>query len=87
MFTNQCICVAQLTKRLHLDQLREKGQVIPIDGVGGTMILVKSYVHQLGALFPALAYKKAIETEGFAVMAKDMGFGVYAMPSLEISHM
>jgi len=74
------------TGRYHLDQLRNRGPLIEIDSVGGAMILVKADVHRLGALFTVLPYKKAIETEGFGVLAKDMGFRVYALMSLEIIH-
>ncbi|KAI8988276.1 Anp1-domain-containing protein [Mycotypha africana] len=59
----------------HGDPLRK----VPLDGVGATFTLVKSHVHREGANFPPYVYKHQVETEGFAKMAKAMGFGVYVI--------
>jgi 2-hydroxychromene-2-carboxylate isomerase len=48
--------------------------------------LVKANVHREGANFPAYAYQHQVETEGFAKMAKAMGFGVYGLPAYLIYH-
>ncbi|KAJ8657767.1 hypothetical protein O0I10_006582 [Lichtheimia ornata] len=59
---------------------------VPLDGVGATFTLVKAHVHREGANFPAFVYQHQVETEGFAKMAKSMGFGVYGLPSYLIYH-
>ncbi|KAG2196212.1 hypothetical protein INT46_001709 [Mucor plumbeus] len=59
---------------------------VPLDGVGATFTLVKANVHREGANFPAYAYQHQVETEGFAKMAKAMGFGVYGLPAYLIYH-
>jgi hypothetical protein len=66
----------------HLGKLEKE----PLDGVGGTFTLVKAHVHREGANFPAFTYKHQVETEGFAKMAKAMGFGVYGLPGYIIYH-
>ncbi|KAI9316641.1 Anp1-domain-containing protein [Dichotomocladium elegans] len=66
----------------HHDRLEK----VPLDGVGATFTLVKAHVHREGANFPAFVYKHQVETEGFAKMAKSMGFGVYGLPSYLIYH-
>ncbi|KAI7857089.1 Anp1-domain-containing protein [Circinella umbellata] len=59
---------------------------VPLDGVGATFTLVKAHVHREGANFPAFVFQHQVETEGFAKMAKAMGFGVYGLPSYLIYH-
>ncbi|KAG1144624.1 hypothetical protein G6F37_006565 [Rhizopus arrhizus] len=59
---------------------------VPLDGVGATFTFVKAHVHREGALFPAFTYQHQVETEGFAKMAKSMGFGVYGLPGYLIYH-
>ncbi|KAI8978398.1 Anp1-domain-containing protein [Pilobolus umbonatus] len=59
---------------------------VPLDGVGATFTLVKANVHREGALFPAFPYQHQVETEGFAKIAKSMGFGVYGLPGYIIYH-
>ncbi|KAI7877782.1 hypothetical protein K492DRAFT_171404 [Lichtheimia hyalospora FSU 10163] len=66
----------------HLGRLNK----VPLDGVGATFTLVKSEVHREGANFPAYVYQHQVETEGFAKMAKSMGFGVYGLPGYLIYH-
>ncbi|KAI9262781.1 hypothetical protein BY458DRAFT_477509 [Sporodiniella umbellata] len=63
-----------------------KDYKVPLDGVGATFTLVKSHVHREGAIFPAFTYQHQVETEGFAKVAKSMGFGVYGLPSYIIYH-
>lgn len=53
---------------------------------GATFTLVKAKVHREGANFPPFAFQHQVETEGFAKMAKAMGFGVYGLPSYLIYH-
>ncbi|KAG0936517.1 hypothetical protein G6F32_010078 [Rhizopus arrhizus] len=59
---------------------------VPLDGVGATFTLVKANVHREGAIFPAFTYQHQVETEGFAKIAKSMGFGVYGLPGYIIYH-
>jgi hypothetical protein len=59
---------------------------VSLDGVGATFILVKAHVHREGAMFPAFPYQHQIETEGFAKIAKAMGFLVYGLPGYIIYH-
>ncbi len=85
--------------RHHLHDLRDEGEVVPLDAVGGTMLLVDADVHRDGLIFPAFPYGLAsprirsdnhwlgeIETEGFGVMAADAGVQCWGMPRLEIRH-
>ena len=71
--------------RLYLDDLRGQG-LVEIDGVGGTMLLVKAEVHAQGILFPHYSYRGYLETEGFAMLAKDRGLTAWGLPDLEIIH-
>ncbi|CAO3617406.1 unnamed protein product [Cunninghamella blakesleeana] len=77
--TNRYLMVDMPT---HLGQLNK----IPLDGVGATFTLVKADVHREGANFPAFTFQHQVETEGFAKMAKAMGFGVYGLPGYLIYH-
>jgi hypothetical protein len=52
---------------------------VPLDGVGATFTLVKAQVHREGANFPSYPFQHQVETEGFAKMAKAMGFSVYGL--------
>jgi len=66
----------------HLGRLKP----VPLDGVGATFTLVKAAVHREGANFPPYAFQHEIETEGFAKMAKRMGFEVVGLPGYIIYH-
>lgn len=57
-----------------------------LDGVGGTALLVRSDVHRDGAMFPPFAFYHLIETEGFAKMAKRLGYNVYGLPNYLVYH-
>lgn len=106
--------------KLHMHDLRGGEDLVELDSVGGTMILVSADRHRDGLIFPPYLYGKRnqrirkhntfgrrkdlldpgkalqawnrrewqgeIETEGFAMMAHDMGIGVWGMPNLEIRH-
>lgn len=71
--------------RAYLDRFRGE-QLVELDGVGGTMLLVDARVHSSGILFPDYSYRGFIETEGFAMMARDHGVRCWGMPDLEIVH-
>lgn len=87
---------------VRMDSLRGRG-LVRLEGVGGTMLLVRADVHRDGLVFPAFPYGVRspqarrgnavngrlggeLETEGLALMAKDMGYEVWGMPDLEIVH-
>ena len=71
--------------RLYLDELSYLNQV-PMDGVGGTALLIKADVLQQGVVFPETPYKYHLETEGFGLMARERGFSVVGMPNLKVVH-
>ena len=88
--------------QVRLDQLRGE-QLVRLDAVGGTMLLVRADLHREGLVFPAFLYGRRspfardpspydpggvgeVETEGLALMAKDMGYECWGMPQLEIVH-
>lgn len=57
---------------------------IPLDGVGGAAMLVKADVHRDGAMFPAFPFYNLIETEGFAKMAKRLGWQPFGLPNYKV---
>ena len=57
-----------------------------IDSVGGTALLIRADLHRSGLNFPAFSHRGYIETEGLAMMAKDMGHTCWALPELIITH-
>jgi hypothetical protein len=85
--------------RFHLHDLRKEGDLVALDSVGGTMLLVRADVHRDGLIFPPFPYGLGnpkirtanhwmgeIETEGLGIMASDMGVQCWGMPNLEIKH-
>ena len=64
---------------------RDEGKIIPLDGVGGTALLVKAEVHRDGAMFPPFAFYHLMETEGFAKMARRLGWGCWGLPNYFVS--
>ena len=66
------------TKDVHLE--------VPLDGVGGTALLVKAEVHRDGAMFPPFPFYHLIETEGFAKMAKRLGYQPWGLPNYLVYH-
>ena len=60
-------------------------QEVPLDGVGGTALLVRAEVHRDGAMFPAFPFYHLIETEGFARMAKRLGWVSIGLPNYKVS--
>ena len=59
-------------------------QEVPLDGVGGTALLVKADVHRDGAMFPAFPFYHLIETEGFAKMAKRLNYQSTGLPNYKV---
>jgi glycosyltransferase involved in cell wall biosynthesis len=85
--------------RLHMHDLRGEGDLVPLDSVGGTMLLVRADRHRDGLIFPPFPYgvenplirtgncwRGEIETEGLGIMAADMGIQCWGMPGVEILH-
>jgi hypothetical protein len=82
--------------RLHLDDLRTEGELVALDAVGGTVLLVRADLHRDGLLFPAYLYGREspwmragrgeVETEGLGIMARDMGYRAWGLPHLEVIH-
>jgi glycosyltransferase involved in cell wall biosynthesis len=82
--------------RYHLDDLRDEGAVVPLDTVGGTMLLIRADLHRDGLIFPPFPYRPGhprarggdgeLETEGLGLMAADMGETCWGLPHLEIIH-
>ncbi|KFG81849.1 mannan polymerase complexes MNN9 subunit [Metarhizium anisopliae] len=64
----------------------DQSLAIPLDGVGGTALLVKADVHRDGAMFPPFSFYHLIETEGFAKMAKRLGWQPYGLPNYKVYH-
>ena len=82
--------------RLHLDDLRDEGDLVELDAVGGTVLLVRADVHRDGLIFPPFRYglgssrarrgRGELETEGLGIMAHDMGYTCWGMPRLDVLH-
>jgi len=83
-----------------MDSLRDR-DVVRLDAVGGTMLLVKADLHRDGLIFPPFPYGVAnprirprhpywgrgeIETEGLGIMALDMNAQCWGLPQVEIIH-
>jgi mannan polymerase complexes MNN9 subunit len=64
---------------------RDQRAIIPLDGVGGTALLVKAEVHRDGAMFPPFPFYHLMETEGFAKMARRLGWGCWGLPNYFVS--
>lgn len=71
--------------RLKLSDLRHSDQV-PLDGVGGTMLLVDAALHRGGLRFPELPYDDLIETEAFGRLAGHCGITPVGLPRVHIHH-
>lgn len=81
MATYRSLMAYMVEKGPHADPSRE----IPLDGVGGTALLVKAEVHRDGAMFPPFSFYHLIETEGFAKMAARLGWKSYGLPNYFVS--
>lgn len=71
--------------RLYLNDLR-RYSLVEIDAVGGAMLLVRAELHRRGLRFPEEPYKLHIETEGLALLARELGVSCWGLPNLEIVH-
>lgn len=71
---------------LFYDASGDKNTEMALDGVGGGAVLVKADVHRDGAMFPSFPFYHLIETEGFAKMAKRLGYEVFGLPNYLVYH-
>jgi hypothetical protein len=71
--------------RRYLDALRGR-PIVPLDSVSACALLVRADLHREGLCFPAYAHKLHIESEGLAMMAKDLGISCWGLPGVEIQH-
>src|SRR5581483_6937803 len=87
--------------RVLMEDLRDGPDLVRLDSVGGTVLLVRADLHRDGLVFPPFPYgaanqavrqqhplglKGELETEGFGIMALDMGHQCWGMPKLEVLH-
>lgn len=68
------------------DENGDKSVEMALDGVGGGAVLVNADVHRDGAMFPSFPFYHLIETEGFAKMAKRLGYEVFGLPNYLVYH-
>lgn len=81
---------------VHMDELRGGEELVRLDAVGGTMLLIRADIHRDGLVFPPFPYGQKnrfirdgvgeIETEGLGMLARDMGHQSWGLPNLEILH-
>lgn len=64
---------------------RDQRKIMALDGVGGTALLVKAEVHRDGAMFPPFPFYHMMETEGFAKMARRLGWESFGLPNYFVS--
>lgn len=62
------------------DPAYDPKRIMPLDGVGGTALMVKAHVHRDGAMFPPFPFYHLIETEGFAKMARRLNYESFGLP-------
>lgn len=61
-------------------------ELVVVDGVGATMLLVRAELHRQGLNFPTFPLHHYIETGGLAEMARCMGYSCWGLPKVEIIH-
>jgi glycosyltransferase involved in cell wall biosynthesis len=71
--------------RRYLDSCRGQ-DLVEVDGVGGTTLLVRASLHRQGLNFPAFALEGLIETEALALVARQMGSSCWGLPNLIVRH-
>lgn len=75
--------------RTWLYDLRGEGRYVPIHSLGGCIFMIRAYCFRQGLRFPTSYYENGYDyqdTEGLAKAAKDMGFSVYGLPFVEVTH-
>ncbi|KAI3660734.1 hypothetical protein MP638_001045 [Amoeboaphelidium occidentale] len=61
-------------------------EMVKLDGIGGTSLLVSANLHRDGLIFPVTPIDHAIETEGLCKLAKKMGVTSYGLPNYVVLH-
>ncbi len=61
--------------------------LVQVDGVGGTVLLIRADLHRDGLNFPPYPLDGLIETEGLAAMARRMDVSCWGMPDVIVRHM
>jgi hypothetical protein len=79
-----------------LFQMKDEGEFVEIDSVGGTVLYMKAEIFRVGVVFPPYYAVgtdwdvpegwDGIETEGICYIAKTMGFRCWGMPNEIIFH-
>lgn len=73
---------AYSTGRVSLGEMRGGNEsVVKLDGVGGTVLLVRGRLHREGLVFMPVPYEKAIETEALGKLALAMGYQPWGVPN------
>ncbi len=60
--------------RYYMDDLRAEGELVRLDAVGGTMLLIKADIHRDGLIFPSFPYGQKnplIRGAGFHLITKE----------------
>jgi hypothetical protein len=71
--------------RVYLSDMRYHEEVA-LESVGGTMLLFDANLFRAGVIFPEAPYRRLIETEGFAALARDVGLRIVGLPNVETVH-
>lgn len=75
------------TGRIILGDLRGSSEnIVKLDGVGGTVLLVRARLHREGLVFMPVPFEKAIETEALAKLALAMGYQPWGLPNYITFH-
>lgn len=74
-----------MSKIADMNPHRDQRRILQVDGVGGTALMVKAEVHRDGAMFPPFPFYHLIETEGFAKMARRLGWSCWGLPNYFVS--
>lgn len=83
--------------KLHMQDLRDEGELVRLDAVGAAMLLIRADRHRDGLIFPSFPYGVAnprvrdaalgeLESEGLGLMAADMGIQSWGVTSIEVRH-
>ncbi|XP_052782908.1 uncharacterized protein LOC128219128 [Mya arenaria] len=73
-------------RNLPLPFLRDEGRVVKVDIVGTSVLMVRSEVHRK-IRFPEVTEPGGrLESEGFALNAKKVGYEVVGLPFVEVYH-
>lgn len=71
--------------RSYLSDLQEY-DLVSLDAVGGTMLLVKGDLHRAGLIYPEDERHLHIETEALAFMVRELGEECWGAPKITIVH-